>query len=520
MNAAAEARGLPRWASLVLAAALCALYGWNLSTTWFQSDDAFITFRYARNLVDGLGPVWNPGERVEGYTNFSWMLLMAAGMRLGAAPEVLSNVLGALCGLGVLVAVGLFAARGRGKGALVAWLAVAGLAANRSFVAWCTGGLETMLFALCVFAGVTCALRTPDEPDRAPLGAALWLALGALTRPEGLMFGALTGGILLVDRLRGRRSWRALGAFALGFGLPVAAHLLWRRAYYGDWVPNTFHAKVGGLWLEQGWRYLTYFHDCYHVGWFAPLALLALASARRREAAWVLFLVAVHTSYVLAVGGDLFELRFFVHALPFLAWLTAEGLLVLARGKAGTALAAGLAAAWLWTQATGLERVEAKRYMLQSIEGIREYTRVRIEEGRTLRAAIEAGELPRQLVHCVGGAGAVPYYTGWETVDRRGLNDATIARLPLGEHGFIGHEREAPYDYLVARKVVAFDYFNQTLVKRAGLRQLRGPYEHDGRRVSMHAVPLGEKAFVFATFVSPAELAAAFPGTNVITLAQ
>ena len=40
-------------------------------------DDAFISFRYARNLLDGHGLVWNPGERVEGYTNFLWTILLA-----------------------------------------------------------------------------------------------------------------------------------------------------------------------------------------------------------------------------------------------------------------------------------------------------------------------------------------------------------------------------------------------------------------------------------------------------------
>jgi hypothetical protein len=343
-------------------------------------------------------------------------------------------------------------------------------------------------------------------------------ALGALTRPEGLMFGALAGGLLVLDVVRARRTWRAVAPWAFIAGVPVAAHLLWRHAYYGEWVPNTFHAKVGGFWLEQGWRYLAYFHRCYHVGWFAPLLIVALFGARRREAATLLVVVLVHASYVVAVGGDLFELRFFVHLMPFLAWMMVEGLAVVARGRLGAVAAALGAGALLWTNATGLERVEAKRYHLQSIEGIREYTRARIEEGRTLRAHIEAGRLPHELVHCVGGAGAVPYYTDWETVDRRGLNDAFIARQPIPERGFIGHEHDAPYDYLVERKVVAFDYFNQTLIKRAGLKQLRGPYEHDGRRVTLHAVPLDERAFVFATFVSPEELAAAFPGQRLLTL--
>ena len=54
----------------------------------YPVDDAFITYRYAQNLVDGHGPVWNPGERVEGYSNFLWLLMIAFGMLLGLQPEV------------------------------------------------------------------------------------------------------------------------------------------------------------------------------------------------------------------------------------------------------------------------------------------------------------------------------------------------------------------------------------------------------------------------------------------------
>ena len=51
---------------------------WLASAAWFLCDEAFISFRYARNLVEGHGLVFNPGERVEGYANFPWVLELAA----------------------------------------------------------------------------------------------------------------------------------------------------------------------------------------------------------------------------------------------------------------------------------------------------------------------------------------------------------------------------------------------------------------------------------------------------------
>jgi hypothetical protein len=517
---AAPARRFPRWILVLVALAAAALFAWNVRRTWFLSDDAFISFRYARNLVDGHGLVWNPGERVEGYTNFAWVLLMAAGMCLGLEPEVLSNALGVACGAGLLFAVLRFAARGRSLSSPFPWLAVLVLAANRSFAAWCTGGLETMLFALLVFLGF--ARLFSGERRRDVLACSLLFAGAALTRPEGLLFGSLAFALLLLEVVLGRRPRSVALTWLVPFAALVGAHLAWRRAYYGEWLPNTFHAKVGGLWLEQGWRYFSYFHETYRIGWFLPLALPALLGPDRRAAASVGFVLLVYGAYVLAVGGDLFELRFLVHVFALLYWLLVEGLATLValgqRWRRAPVVLSAAGVALIAATYLGFDRVPGNLFGLQTIDGIDRYTRQRQDEGRALRDAIERGVLPRELVLCVGGAGAVPYYTGWTTVDRRGLSDATIARLPGAGRGLVGHEHDAPYDYLVQRRVAVFDYYNQLLVKRAGLRQLRGPFVHDGHPLAMRAIPLGERALVFGTFLDDAELARLFPGAELIVL--
>ena len=65
-----------------------ALLAWLTSVAWFLTDDAFISFRYVRNLLEGHGLVFNPDEYVEGYTNFLWILELAALWGLfGVRPE-------------------------------------------------------------------------------------------------------------------------------------------------------------------------------------------------------------------------------------------------------------------------------------------------------------------------------------------------------------------------------------------------------------------------------------------------
>ena len=77
--------GLPAKAWLLIAVlifVLHAVYYWS----WTE-DDAFISFRYARNLVDGQGLVFNPGEKVEGYSNFGWVLAFCGGAAPGRRPR-------------------------------------------------------------------------------------------------------------------------------------------------------------------------------------------------------------------------------------------------------------------------------------------------------------------------------------------------------------------------------------------------------------------------------------------------
>ena len=72
--------------NLGIAAIILLAFVYNANQYHFLGDDAFISFRYARNLAEGHGLVWNPGEAVEGYTNFLWVVLMAAGIGAGAEP--------------------------------------------------------------------------------------------------------------------------------------------------------------------------------------------------------------------------------------------------------------------------------------------------------------------------------------------------------------------------------------------------------------------------------------------------
>jgi arabinofuranosyltransferase len=470
-----EASAVPSWQRILnftIAVALVAGFAAQVRHYAFIGDDAFISFRYARNLVDGLGLVWNAGEAVEGYTNFLWVLTMAAGMGVGIEPERLSVTLGIASGIVVLVGVVWRNAGRYGWRQPLIWLAPAALVSSRSFTAWSTGGLETQLFTCMIFLalGLLCSERNRD--DRTPWRSSLLFALCALIRPEGVLFAAVAGVCLFVDTLANRRSLRDCLGFALPLLVIVGGHLLWRHAYYGYWLPNTWYAKVHGLWWDQSARYFQHFFADYRLHWFLPLAMIPALLRRRFDDYCLLASLSAYCAYVVYVGGDRFEFRFLVVVLPILYLLIADGSILLwrvaSRGSQPRRVAAAfgvvaVATALVLTTLVGSRRPEAVRTRdsIASLGAINAYAEQRIGEGRKLREAIDRGVLPADLQLAVTGAGALPYYTMWPTVDIYGLSDATIAHQRVRARSQIGHEQKLPPGYLSERGVVVVDVLNR-----------------------------------------------------------
>jgi len=222
-----------------------------LSYRYFWLDDAFITFRYARNLAAGLGPVFNPGEPVEGYTSFLWMLASAVGFALADDALALSliKVSGLAIGWWILWRTWSFPAPEpaldpkRGRRLLVVLLA-----ANPVFIANCGDGMETPLYAALL---LECARSFAQPPSsRSGVATGAFAALATWTRPESI---ALLIGLPLLLRLC--RPGARLRSWFVGFAAsslpPVLGHIWWRLDYYGAPFPNTFYAKASGDLLPR-----------------------------------------------------------------------------------------------------------------------------------------------------------------------------------------------------------------------------------------------------------------------------
>ena len=211
------------------------LLGWLAAVAWFLCDDAFISFRCVRNLLEGHGLVFNPGEYVEGYTNFLWVLELAAIWRLsGIPPEQAATWLSVVCTAGTIAAMLWWVMRlpGVRHRGLVAWMALGLLCSSATVAVWTSGGgLETRQFTFFTVLAVV-LLSLYRHRRRGLAVASLNLALAACTRPEGLLIGALCIGWfavqLMADAGRLWPDWRRLAWLAAPFAALVAAHFLFR----------------------------------------------------------------------------------------------------------------------------------------------------------------------------------------------------------------------------------------------------------------------------------------------------
>src|SRR4051812_12199084 len=76
------------------------IYSYKLK--WL-GDDIFIGLRYVQNFIQGNGLVFNKGERVEGFTDFLWIMLISFFSWLKCEPLITVQVLGILSSVGTLI---------------------------------------------------------------------------------------------------------------------------------------------------------------------------------------------------------------------------------------------------------------------------------------------------------------------------------------------------------------------------------------------------------------------------------
>ncbi|MEW5924442.1 MAG: hypothetical protein AB1746_10680 [Candidatus Zixiibacteriota bacterium] len=402
----------------------------------FTQDDAFITFRYAANFVDGHGLVFNAGERVEGYTNFFWLIIMIIGLLCKFDILIFSKLIGAICSSLTLIVI-FMTGRDMAHGNLrVGALAGLMLGLIYSFGYWAGAGLETAAFTLMV----TLAVYFYYKGSFMVIPA---LIVSCLLRPEGVLILLF---IMIYDILSSKKISRHIVVIISACMMALLPYAVFKYIYYGGLLPNPFYAKTD-FTLYKYWDGLKYIGEFFWHYWAAGLFLLPILLLLRREGRGFRLmagLVAVYFIYIIAVGGDVLKVhRFFIPVLPLMILLVVYSLSRLI--KKHLILASALAVIIAWQLLIPLNYV--KSYHLAE----KMLTAKMSSLGRDLAATDS-----RDFSLATTTIGAIGYHLpGHHVYDMLGLTDTVIARYPEKSlEGITTTWRERRYNtpYLLSRQ--------------------------------------------------------------------
>ena len=449
----------------VALASLCIAYG--AANAWmhrFIVDDAFISLRYASNFVNGYGLTWNAdGEHVEGYTNFLWVLLQSVPLSFGWDSIFCCHLLGLACLVSTLYLTLKLALR-----VFESWtlslLVLALVGTNPTLTRFATSGLETplqaLLFVSVLYVTAASFSVKPRWTLARLLGLSLLAALALLTRLDSALLLAIVYPIVLWQIVTAPGSGKARGAMLAAGLIPAAAIVgawfAWKYSYYGDVLPNAFHARV--LAIRSGLVYVYLFLHAHlplpaRARYLPPLVLVFLPFARKvfkeveAAVAMAAALVVLWCLYVVWAGGDWMGFRMMAPILPALSIVT-----IRLADRTTTVVRAGLFVLLLLIP---MVHTNPHRWTgnFLGADDVGEVS-ASVRSPQTALLLHDLLHDDEAIVIATGGAGAIAYYSALKTVDVLGLNDRWVAKHGLlNPEGEAGHRRFSPWRYLVEQHV-------------------------------------------------------------------
>lgn len=440
-----------RWLLFIGVAVFGVTWAWRL--LWL-ADDAFFAFRYAENFARGNGLVFNLGERVEGYTDFLWVVLLGALAWAGVDIPWASVVLSLSAVVGVLLLATRLANRlAAPRTKVIVSFAALLSAANYIMANYGTSGLETMLGAFFVLLTLDRGLAGQ------PLAAGIAGIAASLTHPDHMLFYLALGAAYLAHPNRMRTLLR--------YGLPLLTvfvpYYLWRWHYYGDFFPNTYYAKSADhTYFNQGTRYVLI--TFVAGGLFAALPLAIWGALKRWQnlvAQYFLISTPLFVVYVTKIGGDFMLGRLFVPVLPVLFLMAECGVRDLFAHRSWWVRPLGIVGlAGLCFAAIPVKVIKPAEKAWHVADERTFYPTSKVPLAPQCSYAHWARTLNQHVVKrnvrpkiAFASAGIIAYETGLPIIDNFGLTDRHIAHLPIRQRGRPGHEKHASPTYLIFRNV-------------------------------------------------------------------
>src|SRR4030095_3233384 len=427
----------------------CLFLSWSFL---FQNvDDAYISFRYGRNLMEGNGLVFNPGEYVEGYTNFLWTVITAPFTVITFADvsvfAIILCLLLSILNIAFLSKIGhLFNSDFVPYKSIIIVAPSLFLALDNSFAFWAIGGMEVPLFIFFILTAVYSYFRINDGEKYFYLMIA-GIILTTLTRPEGNMIFVIFFLHMILFRRRIALFKKYITKLLVFYFLFCLVYYGFKYFYYGQVIPNTFYAKgVTDLRMNfvLGTKYLALCTGTrLYILIFIAFIPVKEALKKFRES-FLILMCGVYIVYLVFVGGDwMYANRFFVPIIPLLYILSIVGFINLLiklqklfndvnKTRRFAYFLVALISIVLFT--TTILLLEYRQLVIE--EDNAKYEMQWSMFGRWLKMNV-----PPDTRIAVGPAGKIPYYSELYTIDMWGLNNSHIAnteskRLQAGHKKF------------------------------------------------------------------------------------
>jgi hypothetical protein len=439
-----------RWLAVLFIALVGVSFWWSVRfyTRGHLSmplDDSFIYFQFARNIAEGRGMVWSPGDGFSSaLTSPLYALLLAAGHAAGLRGDLII-VWAFLLGLGCIAASFFILAAlsrlflPRDAHPLAAYLAPLLFVLSGSQAWGYLSGMELGLFSTVMLASLHRAVvifekgGAPSRRDTLALAA--WGCLLSVLRPEGFFLVLLLAAVLVQRAFaRDRRTaWRS--AAWLLMALPA---LVWLGVVYaltGHVAPASMLQKSYlydpmitpyTLFISVSQNTLKALEEVYLSGYSPPLFFLLFLfgiapplvdELKRRiggsHALVALWFVVGSLSTMLSVNANAHNFRY---QLPFLN-------LVLLLGAVGTARLPAAAGGRLgpWAGLLALLFVLVQGLNLPRWIDTYGMNSKNIFDQQIAMGKYIAAELPANAVVGLNDAGAIPYYSQRRCFDIVGL---------------------------------------------------------------------------------------------------
>jgi arabinofuranosyltransferase len=407
------------------------------------AEDAFIGYRYADNLAAGHGLVWNIDDPVEGYSNLLWILILSLLKFITGSPTpTLAYVVSVpitLLYVYYYYDLAIIALRNEKR----AIIAASGGIIFGGIIIYAMSGMETMLFGLLVVLSIRSYIK--DEF----IYAAIFITLSGLTRPEGLVIGiAIWTQYVLYYRTDVNFKSNILKLMGIPL-IVTAIHFIFRKLYYGYFIPNTVAAKSAANFYNS---ITVGAQDAFNFFLWSGMGILIIASAvilmayyftqenrernntikvnaiaiaeylRSSNAIILLITCFGFGSFYVISGGDWMPgWRYWTPIFPLLflcVFAFIEESKISRKTMIVTCVVVAMAS---WNIFSYFSNSNMLRRADQWIGACNTFTNM----GRSLNRIFGGSN----VVMASSGAGALPYYSKLKTVDMGGLNDTHIGRF-------------------------------------------------------------------------------------------